>query len=85
MGPSIVYEATVECVSSVDITLNVTPAPDGEEPILRTADGEGLLVNIPGATNAEDVGEVQRAFGALIGLRGAVRITIEAMPPASQK
>ena len=77
MGTSIVYMATVEGVSSVDVTLSVLPASVGEEPITRSADGEDIVVNIPGAANAEDVGEVQRAFGALIGRKGAVRVTIE--------
>ena len=35
MGTSIVYMATVEGVSSVDVTLSVLPASDGEEPITR--------------------------------------------------
>jgi len=76
----IVYRATVEGVSSVDITLDVKPANDGEEPFVRTANDK-LLVNVPGAANAEDVGDVLRAFGALIGIHGAVRITIEPYTP----
>jgi hypothetical protein len=75
VAPAIVYRATVEAVSSVDVRLNVAPAADGERPIEEC--GSGIAVNIPGAANAEDVGGVQRAFGALIGTRGAVRITIE--------
>jgi hypothetical protein len=73
----ITYRATVDSVSSVDMHLKVIPAGDGEEPIEPT-DGFGrICVNVPGATNAEDVGAVLRAFGALIGICGAVRITIE--------
>ena len=72
---TIVYRATVEGVSSVDVRLSVLPATDGETPI--ECRGDDIGVNIPGAANAEDVGAVQRAFGALIGIRGAVRITIE--------
>ena len=71
----IVYRATVEGVSSVDVRLSVVPAADGETPIECREDD--IEVNIPGAANAEDVGSVQRAFGALIGIKGAVRITIE--------
>lgn len=72
---AIVYRATVEGVSSVDIRLAMIPASDGENPI--EPHGEEIEVNIPGASNAEDVGAVQRAFGSLIGVKGAVRITIE--------
>lgn len=72
----IVYRATVEGVSSVDVTLDVHPHADGEEAFERTALGK-LAVNVPGAANAEDVGDVLRAFGALIGVHGAVRITVE--------
>ena len=72
---TIVYRATVEGVSSVDVRLSVLPAADGETPIECREDD--IEVNIPGAANAEDVGAVQRAFGALIGIKGAVRITIE--------
>jgi hypothetical protein len=72
----IVYRATVEGVSSVDITLAVAPAGDGEEPFVRTS-SDRLLVNVPGAANAEDVGDILRTFGALIGINGAVRITVE--------
>jgi hypothetical protein len=74
---AIVYRATVEGVSSVDVTIEAIPASDGEEPIVRGQIDGQLLVNVPGAANAEDVGETLRAFGALVGLRGAVRITIE--------
>jgi hypothetical protein len=76
---AIVYRATVEGVSGVDVTLKVKPASDGEEPITKTALDQ-IAVNVPGAANAEDVGETLRAFGALIGIEGAVRITIEPAP-----
>jgi hypothetical protein len=76
---AIVYRGTVEGVSSVDVVIDVKPAKDGEDPITRNGFDQ-LVVNIPGAANAEDVGDVQRAFGALIGLKGAVRITIEPVP-----
>jgi hypothetical protein len=77
---AIVYRATVEGVSSVDVTLSLLPASDGEEPIVKgVLDGQ-LLVNVPGAANAEEVGDTLRAFGSLIELRGAVRITIEPDP-----
>ncbi len=72
---TIVYLATVRAVSPVDITLEVIPASDGEEPIVR--DDDKLRVNVPGAANAEDVGDVLRAFGSIIEVSGAARITIE--------
>lgn len=75
--PSIVYKATVKGVSSVDVTLELLPAGDGETPI-EPVDGFGRIrVNVPGASNAEAVGDVLRAFGALIEVEGAVRVTIE--------
>ena len=80
---AIVYRATVEGVSSVDIVLSPLPANDGEEPITKgTLDGQ-ICVNVPGAANAEEVGETLRAFGSLIELRGAVRIIIEPDPTPS--
>ena len=75
--PKIVYRATVEEVSQVDIAFKVIAAADGEEPITPVDGFNRIRVNVPGAANAEDVGEVLRAFGALIGLEGAVRLTIE--------
>jgi hypothetical protein len=71
----IFYRATVEGVSSVDVRLNVLPAADGEPPI--ECHGDDIAVNVPGAANAEDVGDILRAFGALIGIKGGVRIIIE--------
>jgi len=80
MSTSIVYRATVEAVSSVDVTLELLSAHDGETPI-EPVDGFGnVRVNIPGAANADDVGDVQRAFGALIGIKGAIKVTIESAP-----
>jgi hypothetical protein len=73
---AIVYRATVEGVSCVDVTLAIKPAKDGEEPLTKHGD-DAWAVNVPGAANAEDVGELLRAFGSLIGIDGAVRITIE--------
>lgn len=75
----IVYRATVRGVSTVDVRLKVAPAHDGEEPF-TIDDHEDVLVNIPGAANAEDVEAVQRAFGAIFGIEGAVRITVEVDP-----
>jgi hypothetical protein len=47
-------------------------------------DGFGnIRVNVPGAANAEDVGTVLRAFGALMSVEGAVRITIEPIPQSA--
>jgi hypothetical protein len=82
-SPQIVYRATVQGVSCVDVTIEIKPAEDGEEPLTKS--GDGWAVNVPGATNAEDVGDLLRAFGALIGVEGAVRVTIEPVrqPPES--
>jgi hypothetical protein len=74
---AIVYRATVEEVSGTDVTLKVLPAKDGEEPIRPTDNFGSTRINVPGAACAEDVGPLLRAFGALIGLEGAVRITVE--------
>jgi hypothetical protein len=73
----IVYRATVTAVSSTDVTLEVEPAKDGEEPITPRDGFNRIHVNVPGATNGDDIGPVLRAFGALIGIKVAVRITIE--------
>jgi hypothetical protein len=73
----IVYRATVEEVSQVDIALKVLPSSDGEEPITPRDGFDRIRVNVPGAANAGDVGAVLRAYGAVIGIDGAVRITIE--------
>ena len=73
----IVYRATVEAVSSTDITLEVMSAKDGEEPITPRDGFDHIHVNVPGAAIGDDVGPVLRAFGALIGIKGAVKITIE--------
>lgn len=73
----IIYRATVAAVSSTDVTLEVEPAKDGEEPITPRDGFDHIHVNVPGAANGEDIGAVLRAFGALIGIKGAVRITIE--------
>jgi hypothetical protein len=81
----IVYRATVEGVTSVDVAMKVVPAADGEDPICAKV-GDGIIVNVPGAANGDDVGEVLRAFGRVIGIAGAVRIVIEvdaASPPLS--
>jgi hypothetical protein len=72
----IVYRATVEAVSGVDVTLKVVPAKDGEEPIEPTDGFGNIRVNVPGAANAENVGAVLRAFGALMSVEGAVKIAI---------
>jgi hypothetical protein len=73
----IVYRATVKGVSSVDITLELMPAVDGEPPIEPT-DGFGhVRVNVPDASNAEPVGDILRTFGALIEVEGRVKMTIE--------
>lgn len=75
---AIVYRATVKGVSTVDVTLELLPAGDGETPI-EPVDGFGRIrVNVPGASNAEAVGAVLRAFGALIEIEGGVLVTIEA-------
>lgn len=74
---AIVYKATVKGVSYVDVTLELLPAGDGETPI-EPVDGFGRIrVNVPGASNAEAVGDVLRAFGALIEVEGGVKVTIE--------
>jgi hypothetical protein len=74
---SIVYKATVKGVSCVDVTLELLPAGDGETPI-EPVDGFGRIrVNVPGASNAEAVGDILRAFGALIEVEGGVKVTIE--------
>ena len=74
---AIVYKATVKGVSSVDVTLELLPAGDGETPI-EPVDGFGCIrVNVPGASNAEAVGDILRAFGALIEVDGGVKVTIE--------
>ena len=70
------YRATVVTVSQVDVTLKLIPASDGEEPLTKTGD-DIFAVNVPGASNAEDVGAILRAFGSLIDIEGAVRVTIE--------
>lgn len=75
----IVYRATVRGVTTVDITLDVIPAPEDDEQAFGLESDE-LRVNVPGATNAHDVGALLRAFGALIEVHGAVRITIEPDP-----
>ena len=72
----IVYRATVEAVSQVDVTLAIKPAADGEDPITVARGDNSVAVNVPGAANAEDVGDILRAFGAIIGINGAARITI---------
>lgn len=77
MSSQIIYRATVAGVSSLDVTLVIEPAHDGEAPIVMSTGKDAVIVNVPGAANAEDVGDVLRAFGALIEIRGAVRITIE--------
>jgi hypothetical protein len=79
---TIVYRATVEAVSGVDITLKILPAEDGEVPFEPTDGFGNTRVNIPGATCAIDVGPILRKFGSLLCLEGAVRITIEADEPA---
>jgi hypothetical protein len=77
---AIVYRATVEGVSTVDVSLHMVPADDGEEPILPVGSDGRIIVNVPGAANAEDVGAILRAFGAAIGIAGSVRVTIEVAP-----
>ena len=73
----ITYRATVKAVSSVEVTLKLIPASDGEDPIEPT-DGFGHIhVNVPGASNAEEVGDVLRVFGALIEVEGGITVTIE--------
>jgi hypothetical protein len=76
MSASIVYRATVDGVSCVDVVLDIIPDKDGEDPVIRTTMGN-FAINVPGAANGDDVGDVLRAFGALIGIKGAIKITIE--------